>query len=256
MYKSLLFFLFLTLAGCKTSNDNKELPEETSSTTALILENKVKNPNGITGGINIMGYFVEPSFGGVLKEDGSFKIELPLDFDQTTEKAFEAYNSSPIAAYELKYSTALESFPNADGLSFTGKEVQLAFAGKYYRFEVTGSNQSGYIYPASSQNFTKYVIGTKDALPETGYLYYYIYAKEPFSIKGSLATENLFEDGTEEIYLRTDDYNLKVNKGWNLIGYEINELTESAIGTRTISKSSVFTEKLTTQPDTWYMSSK
>jgi hypothetical protein len=203
-----------------------------------------------------MGYFVEPSYGRVVNEDGSFKIELPIDFDQTTEKAFEAYNSSPIAAYELKYSTALESFPNADGLSFTGKEVKLAFAGKYYRFEVTGSNRSGYIYPASSQNFAKYVIATKDALPETGYLYYYIYAKEPFSIKGSLATENLFEDGTEEIYQRTDDYNLKINKGWNLIGYEINELTESAIGTRTISKSSVFNEKLTTKPDTWFMSSK
>jgi hypothetical protein len=256
MYKSLLFFLFLTLVGCKTSNDKNELPEETGATAAVVLENKVKNPNGITGGINIMGYFVEPSFGGVLKEDGSFKIELPEDFDQTTEKAFEAYNTSPIATYELKYSTALESFPNADGLSFTGKEVQLAFAGKYYRFEVTGSNQSAYIYPASSQNFAKYVIGTKDALPETGHLYYYIYAKKPFSIKGTLATENIFEDGTEEIYQRTDDYHLKINEGWNLIRYEINELTESAVGTRTISKSSVFNEKLTTQPDTWFISSK
>ena len=256
MYKTLLFFLLLTIVGCKTSNDNKELPKKSNSTAAIILENKVENPDGIAGGINIMGYFVDPSFGGVLKEDGSFKFELPRDFDHTTEEAFKAYNSSPVATYELNYSTALESFPNADGLSFTGKEAQLAFAGKYYRFEVTGSNQSAYIYPASSQNFAKYVIGTKDALPETGHLYYYIYAKEPFSIKGTLTTENLFEDGTEEIYQRTDDYHLDVNEGWNLIRYEINELTESTTGTRSISKSNVFNEKLTTQPDTWFLSTK
>ncbi|WP_292891908.1 hypothetical protein [Nonlabens sp.] len=256
MYNALLFFLFLTLVGCHTSNDKKEVPEATRSATAVVLENKVHNPDSITGGINIMGYFVEPSFAGVLQKDGSFKIELPADFDQTTEKAFKAYNASPVATYQLKYSTALESFPNADELSFTGKEVPLAFAGKYYRFEVSGSNRSAYIYPASSQNFTKYVIGTKDAVPETGHLYYYLYATAAFSIKGSLTTENIFEDGTEATYQRTDDYHLKINEGWNLIRYEINALTESAIGTRTISRSNVFNEQLTHQPDTWFLSAK
>ncbi|QJP34930.1 hypothetical protein F0365_11280 [Nonlabens sp. Ci31] len=253
MYKPLLLLLFLAIAGCRTSTDKKEVPEPTSSSTAFTIEDTVKNPSDITGAINIMGYFVEPLFAGVLKEDGRFKIELPTDFDQITKKAFEAYNTSPIAAYELNYTNALESFPNADILSFTGKEAKLAFAGKYYRFEVIGTNENDYIYPASSQNFVNYVIGTKDAVAETGHHYYYIYAKDPFSIKGESETKHLFEDGTDEIYLKTDSYNLKIKEGWNLIRYEINKLSESSLGTRSISKSSVFNENINTMPDTWFM---
>ncbi|MEN8899720.1 MAG: hypothetical protein ABF247_00280, partial [Nonlabens sp.] len=180
----------------------------------------------------------------------------PGNFDQVTEKAFEAYNSSPVADYNLKYTTALESFPNADALSFTGKDARLAFAGKYYRFEVSSDNESAFIYPASSENFVKYVVGTKDAIPETGFNYYYIYAKDPFTINGETIHDYLFEDGTEEIYSRTDSYRLDVKKGWNLIRYEIKELAESSLGTENIAKTSVMNLDINTKPESWFISSK
>jgi hypothetical protein len=257
MYKSFLFVvLIIMMVSCKTSNDTTVAPEISTSEDALFIKDSIKNSNGVTGEINIMGYFVVPFYNGELKKDGSFTIMLPDDFDQMTENAFDVYNSSPIADYELNYSTALESFPNADGLSFKEKDARLAFAGKYYRFEVIGSNTSSYIYPASSENFVKFVVGTKDAVPETGYHYYYIYAKEPFSIHGKTSTDNLFEDGTEEIYERTDSYNLDITKGWNLIRYEINALSESSLGTESISKSAVLNLGLNTKPESWFMSSK
>lgn len=86
-----------------------------------MIENTLQNANGMEGKINIMGYFVVPFYTGELKENGSFQITLPNHFDQVTGRAFEAYNASPIADYELHYSTALESFPDADGLSFKEK---------------------------------------------------------------------------------------------------------------------------------------
>jgi hypothetical protein len=257
MPKSFLFFVLITLlVSCKNASKDTAPPEVPPSEAALMIENTLQNANGMEGKINIMGYFVVPFYTGELKENGSFQITLPNHFDQVTGRAFEAYNSSPIADYELHYSTALESFPDADGLSFKEKGARLAFAGKYYRFEVTGTNTSSYIYPASSENFLRFVVGTKDAAPETGYHYYYIYAKEPFSIHGATTTDNLFEDGTEQIYKRTDSYNLDINKGWNLIRYEVNALSESSKGTEKISKSVVSNLGINTKPEPWFISSK
>lgn len=257
MHKSFLFFsLIALLIGCKTSNKETLSPDIEISKDALIIENVLKNPNGTSGKINIMGYFVAPFYQGALKEDGSFKITLPPDFDQITARAFETHNSSSIADYKLQYSTALESFPDADGLSFKQKDARLAFAGKYYRFEITGMHNSSYIYPASSENFVRFVVGTTDAVPETGYHYYYIYAKDSFSIHGDSTTDNLFEDGSEEIYKRTDSYNLNINTGWNLIRYEVNALSGSSKGTEKISKSVVSNLGINTKPESWFISSK
>jgi hypothetical protein len=258
MYKSILLFILITLVSCKPSGEEKSAntEEKIIEESSFIIESSLENSNGMNGDINIMGYFVDPSIKGTLQQNGSFRIELPGNFDQVTEKAFETYNSSPVADYNLKYSTALESFPNADALSFTGKDAQLAFAGKYYRFEVSSDNESAFIYPASSENFVKYVVGTKDAIPETGFNYYYIYAKDPFSINGDTKSDYLFEDGTEEIYSRTDSYSLDVTLGWNLIRYEIKELAESSLGTQNISETAVFNVDMNTKPESWFISSK
>lgn len=254
-YSLIIFIVFISITGCKESTDSLLTKEDTTSTAAFVIENRITNKSEISGDINIMGYFVAPLFKGELKQDGSFSIELPKDFDQLTEKAFETYNNSDIADYELSYNTAIESFPNAANLAFTGKDARIAYAGKYYRFEVIAADKSTYIYPASSASFINYVVGAKNAVPQTGHHYYYIYAKEPFSIEGTSVTDNLFEDGTEEVYQRTDFYNLKVTKGWNLIRYEINELAASTAGSQRISKSKVFNVDPNLVLESWFISS-
>jgi hypothetical protein len=254
-YTLLIFIVSLSILGCKESTDTGLIKEDTRSTAAFVIEDRIKNKSEINGDINIMGYFVTPLFKGELKQDGSFSIVLPKDFDQLTEKAFDTYNNSDIADYELSYITAVESFPNATNLAFTGKDARLAYAGKYFRFEVIAADKSTYIYPASSETFINYVVGTKNAVPETGHHYYYIYAKEPFSIEGTSDTDNLFEDGTEEIYQRSDVYDLKITKGWNLIRYEINELATSTAGSQSISKSKVFNLDPNTTLESWFTSS-
>ncbi len=254
----LLLLSLLIVASCKTPTSNDKESKSSSKTdeapTAVTLKGTVSNHSGMTGDINIMGYFVQPEFYGELNENGSFEIRLPEDFDKITTKAFNTYNSSDVADYELNYSTALESFPNTANISFEGKESRLAFVGKYYRFEVIDGNKIGYLYPASSENFVKYVVGTKDAVPETGFNYYYIYAKEPFTIEGSTTFDNLFEDGTEEIYTRTDHYELNINKGWNVLRYEISHLEESSLGTQEISETSISNVNLNDIPESWFMS--
>lgn len=254
-----LFLLFLLIvASCKTPTSNDKETKTASNideaATAITLKGTVSNHNGMAGDINIMGYFVQPEFYGTLDRDGSFEIRLPEDFYKITTKAFNTYNSSDVADYQLNYNTALESFPNAANVSFSGKESRLAYVGKYYRFEVTTGDRSAYLYPASSENFVKYVVGTKDAVPETGFNYYYIYAKEPFSIDGNTTYDNLFEDGTEEVYTRTDHYDLNIKKGWNVLRYEINQLEESSSGTQEIAETTISNVELNIIPESWFMS--
>lgn len=254
----LLFLFLLIVASCKTPTSNEKDIRNSSNNeeedTAITLKGTVSNHNGMSGDINIMGYFVQPEFYGALDADGSFEIRLPEDFDKITTKAFNTYNSSDVADYQLNYNTALESFPNTANVSFIGKESRLAYVGKFYRFEVITGDTSAYLYPASSENFVKYVVGTKDAVPETGFNYYYIYAKEPFSINGSTTYNNLFEDGTEEVYTRTDHYDLDIKKGWNVLRYEIKQLEESSIGTQEIEESTVSNVAINSIPESWYMS--
>ncbi|MEP0480843.1 MAG: hypothetical protein ABJD23_11515, partial [Nonlabens sp.] len=219
--RHLLLAFLIILTSCKTTEKEKEDSSEANTENVLSIQGKATNPDGISGNINIMGYFVEPVIGGEITNNGAFKIDLPQDFDVVTHDAFNTYNSSPDAEYNLEFTSALDSFPNASELDFTGKEELIAYAGKFFRFEIITPEKTNYIFSGSSQNFVDYAVGISDAIPEKGYQHYYIFAKGPISIIGNQVSENLFEDGTDETYSRTDSYQLDIQEGWNLIKYEV-----------------------------------
>ncbi|MEN8900726.1 MAG: hypothetical protein ABF247_05445, partial [Nonlabens sp.] len=86
MYKSILLFVIITLVSCKPSGEEKsaKTEEKIIEESSFIIESSLENSNGMNGDINIMGYFVDPSIKGTLQQDGSFRIELPGNFDQVT----------------------------------------------------------------------------------------------------------------------------------------------------------------------------
>ena len=249
--RHLLLAFLIILTSCKTTEKEKEDSIEDNTENVLSIQGKATNPDGISGNINIMGYFVEPIIGGEIADNGTFKIELPQDYDVITLNAFDAYNSSPAAEYNLEFTSALDSFPNASELDFIGKEELIAYAGKFFRFEVLSPEKTHYIFSGSSKNFVDYAVGKSDAKPEIGYHYYYIYAKGPISIIGKQVSENLFEDGTNEIYSRIDSYQLDIHEGWNLIKYEVFSLENSSTGKTAITETQVSTEDLITTKMMW-----
>lgn len=252
MKRYLILALLIVVTSCKTENEDKNTSHDGES-KSLIITGKANNPNSLSGDINMMGYFVESGVAGKLSINGDFNIELPENYDAITASAFETYNSSPAAEYNLEFSNALDSFPNANELDFTGKEEQIAYAGKFFRFEILNTAQTHFIYPSSSKTFLNHVVGKKNAIPEVGYHYYYIYSKGPVSIIGDRFTENLFEDGTNEIYSRIDSYQLEIKEGWNLIKYEISSITESSTGTIEITETAVTNEDIKTTTLSWYV---
>ncbi|WP_405377637.1 hypothetical protein [Nonlabens sp. Asnod3-A02] len=249
--RHLLLAFLIILTSCKTIEKEKEDSIEDNTENILSIEGKASNPEGINGEINIMGYFVEPIIGGEIANNGTFKIELPQDFDAITRNSFNTYNSSPDAEYNLEFTSALDSFPNASELDFTGKKELIAYAGKFFRFEIISPEKTHYIFSSSSKNFVDYAVGKSDATPEKGYHYYYIYAKGPISIIGEQVSENLFEDDSNEIYSRIDSYQLDIQEGWNLIKYEVLSLKNSSTGKAAITETEVSTEDLTSTKMTW-----
>lgn len=251
MIKRLLLLAFLILINsCKTTA-KEENNLENNKKEIVSIQGKASNPEGISGKINIMGYFVDPIIGGKISKNGNFKIDLPQDFDVITHNSFNTYNSSPTAEYNLQFTTALDCFPNANDLDFTGKEELIAYAGKFFRFEVLSLDKTHYLFAGSSKNFVNYTVGKNNATPEKGYHYYYIYAKGPISISGKKKSENFFEDGSNEIYSKIDSYKLEIQEGWNLIKYEVLSLKNSSTGTTVIAATQLSTEDLTNTELTW-----
>ncbi|WP_124980809.1 hypothetical protein [Nonlabens xiamenensis] len=243
--------ILILFISCKSSTEHSHAEKE-DKTESLTLSGSVTNQKGIAGRINVLGYFVDPIYTGDLEPGGKFKIVLPKDFGKLTQEAFADYNRSEEAQYELNLSTAIETFPDAGDLNFVNKQARLAFAGKYYRFEVVDpSGNLAYLSPASSQDFLEFVIGKPDASPLTGHHYYFIYALEAFSIKGTDTYLSLYEDGSEESYKRTDEYQLDIQLGWNIIKYEVMELSENNLGSQNVGKSKTISVDPTQEIINW-----
>ncbi len=227
------FVLWVFVTSCKTNDENKETLQQVSTQDKeLQLAGTIANNESVDGDLNIMGFFVEPLYSGTLNKDGSFSITLPESFDTITQKAFDTYNQQDAAAYRLTMNTVAQTFINLDGLETKGLNHEIALAGKYYGFTVYKDNdRDGAIYPTSSTEFMTYIIEQKQEGALTGFYYAFIYATQESAIKGKSTYEAVLDEQTSTTFTYTEEYDIALNPGWNIMKYEILKTEKTAQNT-------------------------
>ncbi len=216
----------LLIVSCKP----KTVEEKTDG--SITIKGTIENPHDAQGELNVMGFFVEPLYSGNINQDGSFDIVLPDNFDETTQKAFDNYNSQDSAAYELKPNRVLDLFLNLDGLETSGLENTISLAGVYYGFQVFNDGQrNGAIYPTSSEAFMTYILEQQQGEAVTGNYYYFIYATDVTSIKGKTTMPLFLSEENDKSVPDLEEHDIHLKPGWNIAKYEILRTTKTPDGT-------------------------
>lgn len=189
-------------------------------------------PTSTPSQINIMGYFVSPEFYGDIKPDGTLTLELPVDFNAVSKKAFKEYNKYGDNPYQLSSQAVTDLFVGSDNLITTGKDATISLAGKSYGFEVyqDSSNVTGYAFPTSTIDFL-YHIKQPDTYPaEKGYVYGLLFSDKDINISG-VKTDTIYlnEDIDQPAAVNTT-YDLTCIKGWNVYKYSIKETLKNEAG--------------------------
>jgi hypothetical protein len=239
--KNILLLLIGTLCLTSCKPKPEDAPVEIGNT--LTIESTLSNGGQVQGSLNTMGFFVEPSYAGTLKQNGRFTLNLPDNFDTITQEAFNTYNKEDSAAYKLQMNTVKELFTNLDGLDTTGILNPIALAGTYYGFQVFENGQrNGAIYPTSSPAFMTYILEQQREGAVAGYYYFFVYASAAAQIKGITSFNEYLDNDSDKTFKYLEEHDIVLNPGWNIVKYEILKAIETSYGTTIpayVKKSSV-----------------
>ncbi len=235
-YATVLIALLLVFNSCKEKVENiKE--------SNFIVTGDVIDYDGDVAQVNIMGFFVDPLFKGSVDKNGTLEIELPNEFNKTSQKAFDDYNSLGDAAYELSAIGIEDIFSPLENLTISNPNAKIALAGKYYGFETYRDGiRTGRIFPGSSREFITYNINPEKHDPIKGHFYMWLYSDSDISIKGSNGSPIEVDESGNIIKESLRDYNVHLSKGWNVVKYTIKELGTDSEGDLQVLKSTFTTE--------------
>ncbi|GAL76250.1 hypothetical protein JCM19275_656 [Nonlabens ulvanivorans] len=245
-YTALLITVLLVFNSCKENVEN--LKESNYIVTGDVIDY-----DGDVAQVNIMGFFVDPLFKGSVDENGTLEIELPNEFNETSQKAFDDYNSLGDAAYELSAIGIEDVFSPLENLMISNPNAQIALAGKYYGFETYQDGiRTGRIFPGSSREFITYNINPEKHEPIEGHFYMWLYSDSDTSIKGSNGSPTEVDESGNVIKKSIRNYDVTLSKGWNVVRYAVMELGTDSEGDLQVMKSAFNTEGNYEKEIDWY----
>ncbi|MBF4982794.1 hypothetical protein FNJ87_00040 [Nonlabens mediterrranea] len=236
IYTSLLIALLLF------SNSCKEKAETTLEYSNSITGN-VMDYDGNAAQLNIMGFFVDPLFKGEVNTNGVLKINFPNQFISTSQAAFDKYNSSGDAGYELSAIGLEDVFSPLENLTISNPDAKIALAGKYYGFETyENGNRTGRIFPGSSKEFITYNMNPEKYDPVVGHFYMWLYSDSVTSINGTNSSPVEVDESGMVIKESKREYHVTLNEGWNIVKYSVSAIEKDSHGDLQVMKSAFTTE--------------
>jgi len=176
---------------------------------------------------------------GNINADG--KVIIPLDdtyLSNLKEAAIKAQENAP-QGWELKFNTIASSFSCSDeGLVYENAEVILSGLPDLEVLSEDGSTSYGYLYCTNSLQLSSWLQLYGMVSAAKGYYLKWVFVEDAAAIKGSCNMLN-YTGNDDENYMNTTVYDVKLQKGWNIIKYEITETFTSKEGKITPSKTEI-----------------
>ncbi len=167
---------------------------------------------------------------GNIATDG--KMTIPLDENFLTkmkEAAIQAKEKAP-QGWEMKFNTVESSFNCSDeGIVYENAEVILSGLPDLEVLSEDGTTSYGYLYCTNSLQLSSWLQLYGMVSVAKGYYLKWFFVEDAASVKGSCNIPT-YTGNDDENYMNTTIYDVKLQKGWNIIKYEITETFTSKDG--------------------------
>lgn len=167
---------------------------------------------------------------GNIATDG--KMTIPLDENFLTkmkEAAIQAKEKAP-QGWEMQFNTVQSSFSCSDeGIVYENAEVILAGLPDLEVLSEDGTTSYGYFYCTNSIQLSSWLQLYGMVNAAKGYYLKWFFVEDDASVKGSCIMPT-YTGNDDENYMNTTVYDVKLQKGWNIIKYEITETFTSKEG--------------------------
>ncbi|WP_037317989.1 hypothetical protein [Salegentibacter sp. Hel_I_6] len=202
-----------------------------SSNAQDIIEAKVENWEYGDAKIGVLDFMSgEVQEFGSISEEGNMEIQLETNFLEKMKKEMEKEQQKAPEGWKASLKTVSGTFScMANDLNYENGETNLSSLPRQL-FVFTGEKEIlGLIMPASTKAIANYFFSYGEENCSTGKYLEWTYLDEPATVNGTCSITT-FTRTPNESYEAKETYSLDLQKGWNLIEYNITEIFEESSG--------------------------
>ena len=171
------------------------------------------------------------------------EIIIPLDDDYLAKLKAEAIKAKANApeGWEMKFNTIASLFGCSDeGVIYENATTSITGLPDLEALSEDESTTYGFIYSTNNLELSKWLYNYGQGNIAKGYYLRWFYAEDSASVSGSCNMQT-YTGNEDENYMDTTIYNLEIQKGWNIIKYNITETFTSQEGKISPSKTEITT---------------
>lgn len=211
----------------------------------LTAQNSLKGKvNNWTHGESIIAYFGmfngEMTQLGSITSGGDFHIPLDPDYLNTFKKIAEKEAADAPPGWTMSYKTMASTFfcTYDEGITTQNGDAILTGLPELILTDNTGQTEQAILYAVSSPEVAEWLRSYGDESISPGYYLSWIFSESPASANGECVVP-FYTGNDDEMYNDTTVMEVELEKGWNLIKYEIVEIFTSKAGKTYPSKTIV-----------------
>lgn len=196
------------------------------------LEGNVKNWSNGDGYIAFYDMLSgEMSRLGTINSQGNILIPLDADYLNTVNLMAKKAAEKASKGWEIQNKTVSSTFSclENDMIAMDNGETLLAGLPELSLTDKNGQADFGILYAVSTPEIAHWLFSYGDDNISEGYYLKWIFTEKPAGVNGDCTIPTYTGNG-EEMYDDTIQINLKLNKGWNIIKYDIVETYTSQNG--------------------------
>ncbi len=177
---------------------------------------------------------------GTINSDGTLNIPLDPDYLNTIKKIAEIEVAKAPEGWSMNYNTVANAFTCMlkENISINNGDAIVIGLPELLISDKSGQKEYGYLYAVSAPEVAWWLhsYGQKGISP--GYYLRWIYVESPASVSGECKVPT-YTGNDDEMYEDLTLFDVKLEKGWNVVKYEIAEIFTSQTGKTYPSKTMV-----------------
>ena len=176
---------------------------------------------------------------GTIDENGNFNIPLDENYLTTIKEKAENSNSKAPKGWEMKFNTVASTFKCLGGDNeFKNGEAKVAGIPTPIVSNLAGEKVRAVLYAVSNPVVANWLYSYGQKNSAKGYYLEWYFVEEEASAKAE-CTMPMYTGNDDEKYNNVTILNLELQKGWNIIKYNITEVFKDVKGKITPSKTEI-----------------
>jgi hypothetical protein len=176
---------------------------------------------------------------GNIASDGNMTIPLDANFLSNLKMAAEKAKEKGPQGREMKFNTIESTFGSGEeGISYENAAAVLIGLPDLEASSEDGTAQFGYIYCTSNPELANWLYNYGQGDIAKGYYLRWFFAEDRAVVKGSFSIP-VYTGNDDENYTDTTFYDIELQKGWNVVKYNITETFTTKIGKTVLAKMEV-----------------